>query len=368
MDLMTLSGFCRNCLAKWMVVEARALVDSPKEQDIFLDDMTKKALNALGYEEAAEHVYGTTYGEWKKRHQKKATEAQMQKFNNSSHIHAKHDKTLLATRAPHPEMAVTTDTARKPTDTVISHDKPAGTTSILSNVCCQTVDGEKEARNELSTLAVTTVTAATSSNVPPVASKSRTLPPYQPAPLPTYTVQQELIVAILTVSDRASKGEYETGDLSGPAVEQALRNVTSSNDLLHLGILETVIVPDDADAIVAQLERWCNQSNQSRQRPDLILTTGGTGMSPRDVTPEATKRVLHTECVGLMPFVLSECAKIQPLATLSRGTVGIIRNCTQVNNSHHLFTIVANLPGNPKGVHEIMPLLLPLLLHAKTHM
>ena len=76
-------------------------------------------------------------------------------------------------------------------------------------------------------------------------------------------------------------------------------------------------------------------------------------MSARDVTPEATRAVLTLECAGLMHFVTSECSQQQPLASLSRGTAGI-RN----------HTVIANLPGNPKGVAEVVPLLLPLLVHA----
>jgi molybdopterin adenylyltransferase len=83
--------------------------------------------------------------------------------------------------------------------------------------------------------------------------------------------------------------------------------------------------------------------------------TGGTGFAPRDVTPEATKDVLDTELTSLMPMVLQATAinAKQPLATLSRATAGIKNN-----------TVVANLPGNPKSIEEIMPVLFPQLLHA----
>ena len=77
-------------------------------------------------------------------------------------------------------------------------------------------------------------------------------------------------------------------------------------------------------------------------------------MSPRDVTPEATEELLKVELSGLMSFIAVECSRVQPLATLTRGTAGILP----------LQTLVANLPGNPKAVGEIMPMLLPLLLHA----
>lgn len=123
-DLMTISGFCRNCLAKWLVVEARRLSDGLKSQNSD-DEQVKKtiqALNALGYEEAAEYVYGMTYGDWKKRYAKKATDAVMEKYNASKSIHATHDKDLLAVKGEKP---------------VTPAHKEASSPTLLSNVCCQ---------------------------------------------------------------------------------------------------------------------------------------------------------------------------------------------------------------------------------------
>ena len=85
----------------------------------------------------------------------------------------------------------------------------------------------------------------------------------------------------------------------------------------------------------------------------MILTTGGTGFAPRDITPEATLSILDRECIGLMSWVSGVCSSIQPLAALSRGTAGISGN-----------TIIVNLPGNPRGVGETMKVVFPLLLHA----
>jgi len=322
-----------------MVVEARSLVDNADQKESFLDNVTIQALNALGYEEAAQNVYGMTYGDWKKRHQKKATDEQMQKYKASSSMHAKHDKALLATRASPPNVATPTVACENP-----AASTTINTTTLLSNVCCQTMDEEETAKESSS----------------PVTKKSRTLPPYQPAPMPVYPQPTPLRVAILTVSDRASQGAYETGDLSGPAVQDALQQALGVISNLQLEISYTAIVPDQVKAIVQQLQSWCESTTPV---VDLILTTGGTGLSPRDVTPEATRSILQTECAGLMSFVLMECAKIQPLATLSRGTVGLVPNAASSS-----CTLVANLPGNPQAVQEIMPLLLPLLLHAKTHL
>jgi molybdenum cofactor synthesis domain-containing protein len=124
-------------------------------------------------------------------------------------------------------------------------------------------------------------------------------------------------------------------------VAKAIKEVSKSLEMSFS------IVPDDTDAIQCKLREWSDQGVA------LILTTGGTGMSPRDVTPEATRAVLDLECAGLMSFVTTECAHQQPLASLSRGTAGVRGQ-----------TLIANLPGNPKGVGEVVPLLLPLLLHA----
>ncbi|ACI65241.1 predicted protein, partial [Phaeodactylum tricornutum CCAP 1055/1] len=151
-------------------------------------------------------------------------------------------------------------------------------------------------------------------------------------------------IGILTVSDRAANNEYVTGDLSGPAVAESIHTVFA--DSLHPEII-SAIVPDDTKAIQDQIVAW------SDGNMDLILTTGGTGMSARDITPEATRSVVDQECPALMAFVTTECSRLQPLACLSRGTAGLRGNC-----------LIANLPGNPKGAQEVVPILLPLLMHA----
>ncbi|GAX12603.1 molybdopterin adenylyltransferase [Fistulifera solaris] len=305
LDLMTLSGFCRNCLAKWMVKSARQMVDDTSRH---LSPDTVQALNQMGYAEAAEHVYGISYDEWKKRHQRKATEEQMQKYGASAALHAQHDTALLEKR-----------------------DMP-----LASNVCCQDVDESKSGP------------PLTPPQQPKQAStapqpEDRTIPPFIPPPIPFQYLPEPLHVAVLTVSDRASQGTYVTGDLSGPAVVEAVQEVLQNNSLCEV---TSAIVPDDTERIQAHLNSWKDQVH-------LILTTGGTGFSSRDVTPEATKRVLDTELPGLMAFVTTECSRLQPLASLSRGTAGILGTST----------VVANLPGNPKGVQEMIPVLLPLLLN-----
>jgi molybdopterin adenylyltransferase len=310
-----------------MVLEARRMVDTAGDDESTdsvsdLPDVVQ-ALNAMGYEEAAQHVYGTTVGEWKKRHQKKATSEQMEKYSASTSLHASHDKDLLALRADKPTQSLLAKAIQSST-TATETTSSGESKPLLSNVCCQDVE-------EIAPPA------------PPPAQpglKTRMLAPFQAPPIPKQ-LKSPTTVAILTVSDRAFKNEYETGDLSGPAVAKAIEQATKSLEISFS------IVPDETDAIQSKLKEWADQGI------DLILTTGGTGMSPRDVTPEATRAVLDLECAGLMSFVTTECSNKQPLASLSRGTAGIRGQ-----------TLIANLPGNPKGVGEVVPILLPLLLHA----
>lgn len=146
-------------------------------------------------------------------------------------------------------------------------------------------------------------------------------------------------VGILTVSDRGARGEYE--DRSGPVIAGILAQRTPWT------ISETAIVPDDQDSISDALRRWC------RAGLNLILTTGGTGFAPRDVTPEATRRVIEREAPGIAEALRAESLKITAHAMLSRGIAGISHN-----------TLIINLPGSPKAVKESLDILLPVLPHA----
>eukprot|EP00550_Attheya_septentrionalis_P010137 CAMPEP_0198301152 /NCGR_PEP_ID=MMETSP1449-20131203/50739_1 /TAXON_ID=420275 /ORGANISM="Attheya septentrionalis, Strain CCMP2084" /LENGTH=388 /DNA_ID=CAMNT_0044003165 /DNA_START=50 /DNA_END=1216 /DNA_ORIENTATION=+ len=338
LDLMTLSGFCRNCLAKWLVVEARGISDKMKS-DTPTDKQTQivHALDALGYDEAAREVYGCGYAEWKKRHAKKATDEQMRLYKESMPMHAKHDKTLLLTRADKPVQAQNI-IASKSAST--QSEKVGG--SLISDVCCQDVD---------------LAHVAPSHNDKTISSASTTL--FSLPPVPPVDRDMTLRLGILTVSDRAAANQYSTGDLSGPAVEQSLlqlvknMNSDSNSSSIHCTVVEKSVVSDSVDQIKDTLIQWCG-GNDETSYCDLILTTGGTGFSPRDVTPEATLEVVgDRECRGLMAWASAQCSVVQPLAPLSRGTAGIRGN-----------TLVVNLPGNPGGIPQILQVLFPLLLHA----
>ncbi len=144
---------------------------------------------------------------------------------------------------------------------------------------------------------------------------------------------------ILTVSDRSSRGER--ADTSGPILAA---EVTSHGWQL----VETAIVPDEQQAIQIILTKWADED-----RFDVLLTTGGTGFSPRDVTPEATRQVLERLTPGLDEAMRAASLKVTPHAMLSRAISGI-RNRT----------IIINLPGSPRGALENLQVVLPVLEHA----
>jgi len=145
--------------------------------------------------------------------------------------------------------------------------------------------------------------------------------------------------AILTVSDRSARGERE--DLAGPALKAQLAAAGHS-------VLQTAIVADEFTEITDQLTAWC----KSRE-VDIILTTGGTGFAPRDVTPEATNAVIQRPAPGIAEAARAFSLQITPHAMLSRNTAGIRGE-----------TLIINLPGSPKAAREILEYLLPVLPHA----
>jgi molybdenum cofactor synthesis domain-containing protein len=326
-----------------MVMEARRLVD---EDQIPLNQETVQALNAFGYDEAAQLIYGMHYSEWKTRYQKKATPEKLAAYDASQPIHAQHDKNKLAKRVEE-GVSVTTSSTASMTPAVAAATATTANT-LLSNVCCQ--DVEEKAVTSAKTMSPPTTSTAATTKTSVAATSVANLP---------MTFTTPITVAVVTVSDRASQGVYE--DLSGPAVRQTLQQLVHSNN--NLIFVPTKIVPDNVTDIVSTLTELANHSTH---KVDVILTTGGTGVSPRDVTPEATRQVLTTECSSLMQYVTTQCATLyNPLASLTRGTAGIIKsNANNSNKDDQHYVMVCNLPGNPKAVQEILPLLWPLLLHA----
>ena len=143
---------------------------------------------------------------------------------------------------------------------------------------------------------------------------------------------------VITASDKASCGERK--DLSGPAICEML----SENGY---EIVRTIILPDDEDALYEEIVRFCDED-----RADVLFTTGGTGFSPRDCTPEATMRAAEKNAPGIAEAIRAYSLTVTPRAMLSRA-VSAIRNRT----------LIINLPGSVKAVRESLEFILPSLAH-----
>ncbi len=146
-------------------------------------------------------------------------------------------------------------------------------------------------------------------------------------------------MAVLTLSDSIARGEH--ADSSGDAI---VGKVTS----LGADVVARDVLPDDAERISAQLRAYADEL-----RPDLVLTTGGSGLAPRDVTPEATLKVVDRSVPGITEAARARTLVQTPLAMLSRGVAGIRGR-----------TLIVNLPGSPKAVREWLEVIIPVVRHA----
>ncbi|HKN82879.1 MAG TPA: MogA/MoaB family molybdenum cofactor biosynthesis protein [Pyrinomonadaceae bacterium] len=144
---------------------------------------------------------------------------------------------------------------------------------------------------------------------------------------------------VITVSDACSRGERE--DASGAALVELLTELGAQ-------IVERKIVSDDLDPLSQMLREYAESSDV-----DVIITTGGTGLGPRDNTPEATLRVIEREAPGIAEAVRAESLKATPMAMLSRGVCGVRSG-----------TLIINLPGSPKAVRESFAVIAAVLPHA----
>ena len=143
---------------------------------------------------------------------------------------------------------------------------------------------------------------------------------------------------MITISDKGSRGERE--DLSVEEIKKLIPRLSGQ-------ISAYTIVPDEESIIIETLIAYAD-----KEKLDLILTSGGTGLSPRDVTPEATQRVIEREVPGMAEAMRVESFKKTPLAMLSRGVVGTRGR-----------SLIINLPGSPRGARENLAVVLPALNH-----
>jgi molybdopterin adenylyltransferase len=142
---------------------------------------------------------------------------------------------------------------------------------------------------------------------------------------------------VVTVSTRAAAGVYE--DTAGPAVAEALRDA-------GFAVGDVVVVPDGREEVARALEAACADA-------DLVVTNGGTGLHPRDLTPEATRDVIDREAPGIGEAMRAASLRVTPMAMLSRGLAGLRGR-----------TLVINLPGSPKAAVENLAAVAPVLGHA----
>jgi molybdopterin adenylyltransferase len=149
----------------------------------------------------------------------------------------------------------------------------------------------------------------------------------------------QMRAGILVISDKGWRGERV--DKSGQTAKEVISQ-------LKIDILKYEVVPDEADIISSRLREWCDEGGL-----DLILTSGGTGLSDRDVTPEATLAVVDKVIPGLTEAMRMETMKGKPEAILSRAVAGSRSKC-----------LIINLPGSPKAVQECLEVVLPVLPHA----
>ncbi len=148
-----------------------------------------------------------------------------------------------------------------------------------------------------------------------------------------------LNIAILTISDKGSRGQRQ--DVSGPVIREVVSQIESS-------VVKYEIIPDEREAIAGKLMEWADGGGV-----DVILTSGGTGLARRDVTPEATLSVIDRSVPGFAEAMRAKSLEKTPMAVLSRAVSGLRGEC-----------LIINLPGSPKAVKECLEVILPAIPHA----
>jgi len=146
-------------------------------------------------------------------------------------------------------------------------------------------------------------------------------------------------LGIVTISDKAWQGKRS--DKSGPAIRESFSTVDCQ-------VVKYEVIPDEMDIIAQKLAQWADEGSV-----DVIITTGGTGLAPRDVTPEATLSIVDKVVPGLAEMMRAQSFPVTPHSMLSRAVAGIRKRC-----------LIINLPGSPKAVRECLEIILPVLPHA----
>jgi len=146
-------------------------------------------------------------------------------------------------------------------------------------------------------------------------------------------------VGVLTISDKGARGERE--NTSGAAIREIIATIGGSAERYE-------VIPDELPLIADRLRSWADEDGL-----ELIVTTGGTGLGPRDVTPQATRQVIDYEAPGLAEAMRAEGLKHTAMAMLSRAMAGVRGR-----------TLIVNLPGSPRSVRENLSVILPVLPHA----
>jgi len=146
-------------------------------------------------------------------------------------------------------------------------------------------------------------------------------------------------LGIVTISDKAWHGQRS--DESGKAIRDSLAQLNSR-------VVKYEVIPDEAEIIASKLAEWADEGGV-----DLILTTGGTGLGPRDVTPEATLSIVDKVVPGFAEMMRAQSFSVTPFSMLSRAVAGVRRKC-----------LIINLPGSPKAVRECLEVILPAIPHA----
>ena len=146
-------------------------------------------------------------------------------------------------------------------------------------------------------------------------------------------------LGILTISDKGWQGQRY--DESGKVIRDSL-------SLLDSRVVKYEVIPDEANVIASKLAEWADEGGV-----DIILTTGGTGLSQRDVTPEATLSIVDKVVPGFAEAMRAKTFSMTPFAILSRAVAGVRKKC-----------LIINLPGSPKGVRECLEIILPVIPHA----